>query len=254
MSASSLFIFETFYHFIFLSTLLSIFPFFTFLFLISPHSLLYVTLYSFLFLFFIPIKDEKRNEKDGMVIDLNNLKIECTYAKTLAENLRLNLAESTAELESLRSQVQVLTERERSFSDVSGASQLAATLQLSEELENENSTGIRKLGNGGDRERGRGRGRDDNNGEKTVNGNLQVNSTDMLLTEISRLTTSLEIKEEALRHMQLQLEDARRVSGIDDSRSYAGSDSPYKELFANSEAEMHRLKVMYLIVILFILV
>ena len=152
-----------------------------------------------------------------------------------------------ADLESSRAKVLVLTERERSFSDVSGASQLAATLQLSEELEkekkNDDSTSVRKLGSDRDKGREIGRGRDDNVKEKMKKGNLQSNSTEMLITEISRLTTSLEIKEEALRHMQLQLQDAGRNSGIDDSRSFVGGVSPYKEMFANSEAEMHRLKV-----------
>ena len=168
-------------------------------------------------------------EKDRILSDLMSVTVECANAKMIAETLRINSSISASELELLRAQVQVLTDRQRSFSDVSGASQLAATLQLSEELEIQDLGGIKQ-------------------GEKTNSGDMKNDSVEKLLTEISRLTTSLEIKEEALQNMHLQLVEARRTSGMDDPRSYAGHDSPYREMFANSEAEMSRLKVRYVTV------
>jgi hypothetical protein len=161
-----------------------------------------------------------------------NVTVECADAKVVAETLQMRSKVAQSEMKSLRHQLDVLQAaagRVRSFSDVSGGSQLAATLHLSEQLESDTEPVVMRTSE----------------------------TTEALLQEISRLTDMIEIKDEAIRLMHLQLLEAKKVDTtvLDESRGsntglglsrgsrVDGTESQYKELFASSEAEMSRLKV-----------
>jgi transposase len=161
-----------------------------------------------------------------------NVTVECADAKVVAETLQMRSKVAQSEMKSLRHQLDVLQAaagRVRSFSDVSGGSQLAATLHLSEQLESDTEPVVMRTSE----------------------------TTEALLQEISRLTDMIEIKDEAIRLMHLQLLEAKKVDTtvLDESRGWNtglglsrgsrvdGTESQYKELFASSEAEMSRLKV-----------
>jgi transposase len=125
-----------------------------------------------------------------------NVTVECADAKVVAETLQMSSKVAQAEMKSLRHQLDVLQAaagRVRSFSDVSGGSQLAATLHLSEQLESDT--------------------------EPVVNMRTSE-TTEALLQEISRLTDMIEIKDEAIRLMHLQLQEATKVDTtvLDESR------------------------------------
>ena len=170
-------------------------------------------------------------EKDRILSDLMNVTVECADAKVVAETLQMTAKVTQSEMLSLRHQLDTLQAaagRVRSFSDVSGGSQLAATLHLSEQLESDTEPVIKRTSE----------------------------TTDALLKEISRLTDSIDIKDETIRLLQIELVEAKRSDSavLDESRGSTGqgfsrgsrgegNESQYKELFASSEAEMSRLKV-----------
>lgn len=161
-----------------------------------------------------------------------NVTVECADAKVVAETLQMSAKVSQAEMKAMKHQLEALQAaagRVRSFSDVSGGSQLAATLHLSEQLESDSEPVVKRTSE----------------------------TTEALLKEISRLADSIEIKDEAIRLMHLQLIEGKGydTTVLDESRGSStglglsrgsrgeGNESQYKELFASSEAEMSRLKV-----------
>jgi hypothetical protein len=167
-----------------------------------------------------------------------NVTVECADAKVVAETLQTNSKVAQSEMAAMRHQLDVLQAaagRVRSFSDVSGGSQLAATLHLSEQLESDSEPVVKRTSE----------------------------TTEALLKEISRLADVIEIKDEEIRLLNLQLIEAKRVdtTELDESRGSnmglgvsrgsrgKGTESQYKALFASSEAEMSRLKVTSIAVI-----
>lgn len=172
-----------------------------------------------------------------MLSDLMNITVECADAKVAAESLSIREQVSQKELKALRDQIDGM---ERVYGRDYGKARDSSTAVegiIRDIPEERHQEAPRQLGI---------------NTVLTQSGD----NTEPLLLEIFRLTASLDTKEEKIQHLQQKLLEARTgadaaavgvggVGGraIESSPISDVDQSPYKELFVNSEAEMMRLKV-----------
>lgn len=170
-----------------------------------------------------------------MLSDLMNITVECADAKVAAESLLIRDQVSQKELNALRDQIDGM---ERVYGKARDSSTAVEGI-IRDIPEVQHQEAPRQLG------------------MNTVP-TQSVDNTEPLLLEILRLTASLDTKEETIQHLQQRLVEARTVAdaaavavavGGEGGRAIESSpisdvdQSPYKELFVNSEAEMMRLKV-----------
>lgn len=166
-----------------------------------------------------------------MLSDLMNITVECADAKVVAESLLIREQVSQKELTTLRDLIEVM---ERGYGKTRDSSAtVEGIIRDIPEVQHQEAPSKHGI-----------------NAVPKQSGD----NTEPFLLEIFRLTASLVMKEEAIQHLQQELVEARTganavaVAGegmraIKSSPTTDLDQSPYKELFVNSEAEMVRLKV-----------
>ena len=170
-----------------------------------------------------------------MLSDLMNITVECADAKVVAESLLIREQVSQKELTALRD---LIGGMERDYGKARDSSTIVEGI-IPDIPETQHQEALRQLG------------------ISTVP-TQSGDNTEPLLLEMFRLTASLNMKEETIQHLQQMLVEARTGAGtltvavavggegtraIESSPTSDLDQSPYKELFVNSEAEMVRLKV-----------